>query len=41
MNPSAECGMRNAELQWRVVRSLTLTDTLRIPHSAFRIRGGP
>src|SRR5206468_11333726 len=34
---SVECGMRNAELQGKVARVTTLTLTLRIPHSAFRI----
>ena len=36
---NAECGMRNAELQGEVTRSVTLTLTLRIPHSAFRTLG--
>src|SRR5437773_4775380 len=35
---SAECGMRNAELKGEVARVATLTFTLRIPHSAFRIQ---
>ncbi len=34
---NAECGMRNAEFQWEVIRSVTLTLTFRIPHSTFRI----
>src|SRR5439155_1676790 len=33
---NAECGVRNAELQGKVVRLATPTFTLRIPHSAFR-----
>src|SRR5438874_1909782 len=32
---SAECGMRNAELQWRVDGRATLVLPFRIPHSAF------
>src|SRR5213596_2677604 len=35
--PNAECGMRSAEFQGRVVRLTTLTLTFRIPHSALRI----
>src|SRR5207253_6526815 len=30
--PSPECGMRNAKLQCKVVRGVTLTFTFRIPH---------
>src|SRR2546426_11141598 len=38
---NAECGVRNAELQWQVGRRATLVPPLRIPHSPFRIgRGG-
>src|SRR5207247_4397335 len=33
---NAECGVRNAELQWEVVRRATPTLTFRIPHSALR-----
>ena len=36
-DPNAECGMRNAELQGKVVRVTTLALTFRIPHSEFRI----
>src|SRR2546422_874978 len=35
--PNAECGMRIAEFQRRVVRLTTPTLTFRIPHSALRI----
>src|SRR6266704_786687 len=34
--PNAECGVRNAEFQGKVVRRTTLTLTFRTPHSAFR-----
>src|SRR5439155_15173941 len=34
---NAECGMWNAELQWRAARVETLPLPFRIPHSAFRI----
>src|SRR5207237_8240075 len=36
--PNAECGMVNAEWQWKVGRRAKLALTFRIPHSAFRIR---
>src|SRR5439155_5173082 len=36
-DPNAECGMRNAELQGKVVRVTTLALTFRIPHCEFRI----
>ena len=34
---NAECGMRNAEFQWKVIRGTKPAFTFRIPHSAFRI----
>src|SRR5213083_1748648 len=34
--PNAECGMRSAEFQGRVVRLTTITLTFRIPHSTLR-----
>ncbi len=37
---SAEFGMRNAELNGKVARGMTLTLTFRIPHSPFRTGGG-
>src|SRR2546428_1856728 len=35
-----ECGVRNAELQWKVDRRSTLVRTFRTPHSAFRTGKG-
>jgi len=37
---NAECGMGNAELNWKVARRATLIMTFRIPHFAFRIGCG-
>ena len=34
---NAECGVRNAEFEWEVVRGTTLIPRFRIPNSAFRI----
>src|SRR6266550_1543737 len=36
-SPSAECGLRNAELQWEFARAATSALAFRIPHSEFRI----
>src|SRR5439155_27271406 len=38
---NAECGMRSAELLWRVARGTTFAPRLRIPHSELRTAQSP